>query len=184
MDTETTETVVPTETGAGEAVQDEVVTLSKAEYEKLNQTLGSLKRENKDLKKPREETPTKKTTDGLDYGMKAFLKGEGVESDHLEWVQSQRKESGMEIEALLKNPYFQAELKTRRDAASIKEAMPGETRGSGENPKSGVDYWVNKGELPPDTPDNRQLRRDVVNKKIEVERNHNRFSTSPVVHGQ
>jgi len=37
----------------GEGNEPEVVKVPKADYDKLNQTLGSLKRELKDLKKPK-----------------------------------------------------------------------------------------------------------------------------------
>ena len=44
-------TVESENNGTGVEANEEVVTLKKADYELLNQTLGSLKRENKDLKK-------------------------------------------------------------------------------------------------------------------------------------
>src|SRR3990167_5678073 len=55
MDTEKTKTDIVTETNEGEG-EVETISIPKTEWEKHNQTLCSLKRELKDLKKAKEET--------------------------------------------------------------------------------------------------------------------------------
>ena len=133
------------------------------------------------------EGTDKKQTDfkgELDYGMKAYLRAEGIEPTEFDFVQEQIEESGItELEKLVKNPYFQSTLKDRREKKAVEAAIPGKTRMSPENSKSKVDYWVEKGELPPNTPENLQLRRDVLNKRIQVEENKNRFTSTPIIGG-
>lgn len=120
----------------------------------------------------------------LDYGMKAYLRSEGIDPTEFDFVQEQIEESGItELESLIKNPYFQSTLKDRREKKAIDAAIPGKTRISGDNAKSKVDYWVEKGELPPNTPENTQLRRDVLNKRLEVEGTKNRFTSTPIIGG-
>ncbi len=85
------EVVIPTEEGEGEGDQAEVISISKSDYDKLNQTLGSMKRELKDLKKPKEEakeTPQKTNPDNS-LLEKAFLRTAGISTpDEVEFALS------------------------------------------------------------------------------------------------
>ena len=82
MDTSTTETGAPTETGAGEGESNDAETISipKKEWETHQQTLGSLKRELKDLKKPKEETKETPQTKTENTGLlqKSYLRTAGI----------------------------------------------------------------------------------------------------------
>src|SRR3990167_1405163 len=102
-----------TQNDAGEGEQVETIAIPKSDYEKLNQTLGSLKREIKDLKKPKEETketPEKtKPDDALLQRMeKLALKTANVtHEDDVELARKTAKKWGMEIEEVLEDDDFQ-----------------------------------------------------------------------------
>ena len=123
-----------------------------------------------------------KQSDELDYGMKAFLQSNGI--TEFDFVQKQIDESGISLEKLISNGYFQSQLKEFRDQKAIEKAVPGQQRTAGENSKSKAEFWLEKGELPPNTPENVNLRREVLNKRIEVERGSTRFSSTPIVQGK
>ena len=158
MDTETTETGASTETDAGEG-EIETLTIPKSDYEKLNQTLGSLKREIKDLKKPKEETketPEKtKPDDALLQRMeKLALKTANVtHEDDVELARKTAKKWGMEIEEVLEDDDFQVKLKKQQDSRSNIEATSGvKGDGSGKgNSKGKSDFWINSNTPPSDT---------------------------------
>lgn len=122
--------------------------------------------------KPAEVQPTKiePKSDELDYGAKAYLKASGIEPTEFEFVKKHIKESGKDIDSLLNSGYFQSELKDYRNAEAVKKATPSSTRLAPDNGKSKVDYWIDRGELPPDTYENRQLRFDIVNARYEREK--------------
>lgn len=144
---------------------------------------GKLKRATK------KDSPTsseKKQQDALDYGAKAYLRSEGIEPTEFGWVEEQMEESGIrDIEKLLTNGYFKSNLQARRDQQSIDNATPGKTRQSGESAKTKPEYWADKGEMPPNTPDNFELRQKVLNLRIEREKGTGgyQFSQDPVVLG-
>jgi hypothetical protein len=116
-------------------------------------------------------------SDGLDYGQKAYLKTEGIESSEFDFVQDQMQESGLSLDSLLSNNYFKSELQTKRDAASVEAATPGNTRGAPEGATTKAEYWMDKdfSEVPP------ELKREVLNKKVEREKGAQHFSSQGVV---
>lgn len=123
-----------------------------------------------------------KQKDGLDYGMKAYLRSEGIEAEYFGFVQEQMEESGLELESLLANGYFKQLLQEKRNKASIDSAIPSKTRNVSESAKTRVDHWVEKGELPPNTPENAELRSKVLAAREARERTGNNFSQQPVVY--
>lgn len=182
METEIkTEGVVDTKNNAGEGeAKNDFVSIPKAEFEILNQTLGSLKRENKDLRKSKDE-PKKDTSENKpqssDLSEKAFLIANGIKgADEMEFVQKLRKETGKDIESLLDSTYFQTELKDFREKRNTDRATPVGNKRSGSSPVDTVEYWIAKGELPP--ADQVQLRRDVVNARMKKEDSKGQFYNS------
>lgn len=166
--------------GTEEETSDEPQKDWKAEAEKL---AGINKRLKSKLDKYKEtpsepNKPSETKSDGLDYGQKAFLISNGIKKEEFEFVQSELQNSGKTLEELLDNNYFKQQLEDNREFAKTKEATPDNTNRTGESPKTAVDYWVNKGELPPNTPENQQLRREVVNKRIDLETNGSKFASN------
>jgi hypothetical protein len=106
-----------------------------------------------------------KKSEDFDYGQKAFLVASGVSKDNFELVKEIMSGTGKSIEDVLESKYFKAELKERQDANSAREATPTTSKRIVSSPSDSVDYWINKGELPPT--DQVELRRKVVNEKIK-----------------
>lgn len=159
MDTETTETEVATENGNGEGEPSiETLTIPKKDYETLNQTLGSLKREIKDLKKSKEESeePPKnqKPDDALSQRLeKLALKTANItHEDDVELARKTAKKWGMEIEDVLADEDFQVKLKKQQDARANVEATSGvKGEGSGKTGgKNKAEHWINSNTPPSD----------------------------------
>lgn len=121
----------------------------------------------KKAEKKEDKGETSTPTGELDWGQKAYLRSEGIESTDFGFVQEQLDESGLSLDRLLANPYFKSQLKERKDQKAAEAALPGNTRSGGDSSRSSVDYWLNRGELPPDTVENKKLRADVVEARYQ-----------------
>lgn len=163
MDTTTTETGASTETGAGDGekvVTDEMVSVSKKDYETMNQTLGSLKREIKDLKKPKDtdvETPTKTKSDNFGLVEKTFLRSAGiVDAEEVELARVTAKKWGVGIDEVVDDEDFKVKLERHRTTKS-NEAATSNIKGSqGQSQaKNSPEYWQRLGKMPTreDVPD-------------------------------
>lgn len=154
------------------------IKVPKEEYNKTMSTLGSLKRELKDLKKPKEESKESSKSDlGDSLGEKAFLAVNGIKgSDELDFVKKMKKETGRSTEDLLDSTYFQTELKDFREKKSTEKAIPTGSKRSSNSSVNTVEYWLAKDELPPVS--ETQLRRDVVNAKMNKEKSKGQFYNS------
>lgn len=163
METSTTETEVTTETVTGEeetVVEEETISIPKKEWEKTNQTMGSLKKEIKDLKKvvaPKEETPTSKSTGELDDTQLDYLDLKGVtEEEDIKVIQSVMQKTGQTVRQALKDEYVIAKLKDLKVSRDVKNATPSATKRSGQQSTDNEDYWFQKyessGELPKGMP--------------------------------
>jgi len=116
----------------------------------------------------------------LDYGQKAYLVSNGIKGGaEMEFTKNMLKETGKDIDALLESPYFQSELKTFREKQASKDALPNNSRRSGNPATDSVEYWIAKGELPP--ADQAELRRKVVNAKIKAQSSGSPFTKNPIV---
>jgi hypothetical protein len=125
--------------------------------------------------------PKNEVSGELDYGQKAYLKGEGIEASEFGFVQDHLEKSGLGLDELLGNGYFKADLQVQRDKATVANATPSGTRGAKEAAASEVDYWINKGELPENTVENRQLRQDIVNKRTQLEIDKSKFASNGII---
>ena len=127
----------------------EVVTLSKGEHAKLNETIGSLKRELKDLRKAKDETPeTKNKPDEvlLKRLDSLALKTAGiVEADEKELFEKWKTDTGREADAVIDNNIFRKELedlRTARKNLAATSDIKGETGIS--EAKANPDYWISR----------------------------------------
>lgn len=133
------------------------------------------------------DEPNKKGKKGeksgeLDYGQKAYLIAKGIEdADEIALVQSAMESSGKSLENVLGSSWFKGDLKDMRDAKVTANAVPGKGNRSGQSAANTVEYWIAKGELPPNTPDNRTLRAQVVNARMAREKKSDQFTDNPVV---
>ena len=154
------EVSVAPEADGGEGT--DTVTLSKAEYEKLNQTIGAFKREIKDLRKPKDEpkeTPQKTETGELEKEVerlrekteKATLKSAGLShEDDIKLAKDTAKKWGVELEDLIDDDDFKVKLQKQQDARTNADAtsnVKGD-KGGKVSAKDSVDYWMAKGKPP------------------------------------
>lgn len=167
METETTTesgTVDTDNGGEGSETKSDTVSIPKADYDKLNQTLGSLKRELKDLRKPKEdtkETPDKNQKPNenrlVEKLEKMALRQAGViHPDDVELAQNTAKKWGVDIDDVLADEDFKMKLERQQTNRTNIEATSGIKGGAGKSQaKSTPEYWIAKG-VPPtaaDVPD-------------------------------
>lgn len=117
------------------------------------------------------KVPSKQNqTDVLDYGQKAYLQQNEIGEEYHDFVLEEMQNSGMELSELLKNGYFKSRLQDQMDRNETAKATPKGTRSGQTQPaNTTVEFWLAKGigALPPDTPENRQLRQDIVNARLK-----------------
>ncbi len=116
---------------------------------------------------------------GFDYAEKAYLKSEGVDKADFDFVKEVMDSTGKTLDQVLESKYFQAELKERKDLRMTEAATPSGSKRAGNTTRDQVEYWIQKGELPP--ADQVQLRRDVVNARMKQEKDKSQFTDTPVV---
>lgn len=138
--------------------------------------------EKKSEKKPDPKKPDKSSE--IDYGQLAFhnSKSESIKIEHdedIEFLQKTLEASGKTQNEVLTSKWFQAELKERQEARAVKDATPSATRRSTTNVRDKVDYWIDKpfNEVP------ENLKRAVLDKKVEQQKREMTFSSQPVVFG-
>ena len=116
-------------------------------------------------------------SDELDYGQLAYLAANDIKSDdEIEFAQNVAKETGKDLKSVLGSKYFQAELAEMRESKATANAVPKGTKRSNTSSIDDVDYWIAKDELPPESPENRDLRAKIVNEKIKREKNASPFA--------
>lgn len=163
-----------------EDVEDEETPEPSARERELEAEVAKYKRMAEQKAKKLEKTKTNESGD-FDYGQKAYLVANGVKSDEMDFVKEVMAETGKSLDMVLESKYFQAELKERREAQEMADAIPTGTKRSQQTTRDQAAYWIAKGELPPNTPENQALRRDVVNAKMKAGNSGSRFTTNPVV---
>lgn len=171
-------TVTPEDTGekVETNTEDNFVKVPKSDYEKMNQDLGSLKRELKEFKKPKEpkeETPTKNQTEEFGLLQKTYLRSAGITAeDEVELAKDIQKKTGMEWDKLVEDDYFQTKLEGLRTTKANAEATDvGEGGSSTSNAKNTPEYWIKKGTPPTakDVPD-RKTRNKITQAMVAKER--------------
>lgn len=148
-----------------ESLQDRKARLER-QLEQTNKKLGV------DVQKP--ENKSSKKSDGLDYGAKAYLTANGIKgTKEFEFVESELKASGEDIDSLLENNYFKSRLENFRALNKTADAIPTGKR-SGAPAIDSVEYWIGKPieEVP------REMRVKVVNAKMSKDKNGGMFYNS------
>lgn len=180
--TETNEEVVVAPE-ANETSEVETIAVPKADFEKLHQTVGSLKRELKDFKKASEpkaatEVVEPKTpTGGLDEMALDYLDLKGVtDSEDIDFVENVVQKTGMSVRQALKDDVVIAKLTANKAARDLKEATPSATKRSGSS-AGGNDFAVALAEYKASgftkLPDDFALKTAIIN-AVEAETNPNK----------
>lgn len=138
-----------TETVAEEEASN-AITIPKEDYDRLNQTLGSLKREIKDLKGLKaEEKSSSKSEPKLDEKLmerldKLALRAAGItEADEVELFNKWKGDTNRDSENIIENSTFRKELdelRTSRKNIQATSDIKGETGQS--SAKEDPNYWV------------------------------------------
>lgn len=127
------------------------------------------------VKSRKENTEEKVDTELLDRLNQMELRELGVKDDEdQKIVFDAAKSLGVKpIEAAV-NPAIQALLQTNQTKRQAEQATAPSSKKGGSSVRSQVEYWIDKGELPPkgDT----ELRRKVVNKRIELSKKAKMFN--------
>lgn len=171
MENSNEEVVADTITGEAEGGDTtETISIPKTDYEKMNQTLGSLKRELKDLKKPKEESQETAKTNQPDNSLlekveRMAMRSAGLtHTDDMELAKKTAKKWGMDIDEVLLDEDFKVKLERQQTSRANVEATSG-VRGSGagsSQAKNTLEYWQAKGTPPTatDIPD-AKIRRKI-----------------------
>jgi hypothetical protein len=183
MDNETkTEGVADTNDTNVEATDVDTIAISKSEYEKMNQTLGSLKRELKDLKKPKEESKENSTkldvNPILEKMERMSLRQAGItHSDDVELAKATAKKWGVDIDEVLMDDDFKIKLERQQTSRSNVAATSNVRGGAGSSQaKNTPEYWIAKGTPPTatDIPD-RKTRVKVFRAMVENTKSGKKF---------
>lgn len=98
-----------------------------------------------------------------------------VEADEVSVVEKWQKETGKDIEELLSHPYLSQGLKGEIDALRTQRANDAATKeikgghGAGTDIKTDPNYWIQKNETPPNTPEYKVVREAVRRNMSEKE---------------
>ena len=157
---ENTENVDSTNNEAEGGDETDTIAIPKSDYEKLNQTLGSLKRELKDLKKPKEETKeTAQQTKPDDNALlqrveRMALRQAGItHTDDVELAQRTAKKWGVDIDEVLADEDFKVKLERQQSGRANVEATSNIKGSVGTSQaKNTPEYWIAKG-VPPSAAD-------------------------------
>jgi len=137
---------------------------------------GRLKRAETKLKKSSDSSvPSKPSTSGdFDYSQKAFLAVNEVKSaKELELAKEFMANTGKSLDDVVTNKYFLQELKELKDLEATASATPSGSKRTGQSAQDSVEYWLAKGEMPPQGMT--ELRRAYVNAKMKKEGSEKMF---------
>lgn len=155
---------------------EETVTLTKAEYDKLNQTLGSLKKEVKTYKK---EVETPQESSEPDYARLAYLASQKV--DHPDDQKLVMEEAGrlkMPLTDVLNMEHIKARLTANQNQRTAENGSPTGNGRKGGAGKGDVDYYLAH---PDEVPSDLKLHNEVIDARIKRETEDSMFSKVPFI---
>lgn len=157
-------------------VEEETVTLSKAEYDKLNQTLGSLKKEIKTFKK---ETEAPRESNEPDYARLAYLASQKVDHpDDQKLVMDEANRLKMPLTDVLNMEHMKARLEAQQNQRNAENGSPSGTGRKGGPGRGDVDYYLAH---PDESPTDLKLHNEVIDAKIKRETENSMFSQVPFI---
>lgn len=135
---------------------------------KARELEGRLKRAETKLKKSSDSPTTSKpsTSGDLDYSQKAFLAVNDVKSTkEIALAKEFMSNTGKSLDDVVTNKYFLQELKELKDLEMTAQATPSGSKRTGQSAQDSVEYWLAKGEMPPQG--QTELRRAYVSAKMK-----------------
>lgn len=145
---------------------------------KARELEGRLKRAETKLKKssdPSKESKSAPSTSGdFDYSQKAFLAVNEIKSaKELDLAKEFVKNTGKSLDEVVTNKYFLQELKELKELEATAQATPSGSKRTGQSAQDSVEYWLAKGEMPPQGMT--ELRQQYVNAKMKKEGSNKMF---------
>jgi len=137
-----------------------------------------LKQVDKKLGITTEDKPAKasKKSD-FDYGEKAYLASLGIKGTaEIELAKKLQKQTGLDLDSLVEDTYFQSKLTEFRELKATSNATPTGSKRSNNSSIDSVEYWIAKKELPPVS--EVELRRKVVNARLQKDASRGVFYNS------
>lgn len=137
---------------------------------------GRLKRAETKLKKSSDSpAQSKSSTPGeFDYSQKAFLAVNEVKTaKELELAKEFMANTGKSLDDVVTNKYFLQELKELKDLEATALATPSGSKRTGQSAQDSVEYWLAKGEMPPQGMT--ELRRAYVAAKMKKDESGKKF---------
>lgn len=131
---------------------------------------GRLKRAETKLKKSSDSPASSKssTPGDFDYSQKAFLAVNEVKTTkEIELAKEFMANTGKSLDDVVTNKYFLQELKELKELEATAAATPSGSKRTGQSAQDSVEYWLAKGEMPPQGMT--ELRREYVNAKMKKE---------------
>lgn len=129
----------------------------------------------RELEKNNKEKKPSKQSEGLDYGVKAFLVANGLKGEQeFKLAQEFSRNTGKSLDDVIDSKYFQQELADYREQKTTQDASI-KGRGKTSNvAQNDVEYWLAKpfGELPDDF----ELRSKVVKARRAKSKNTGMFT--------
>lgn len=158
----------------------------EAKRARLKRQLAQLEKKHKFEDDEEDDKPSKKSSKKkdeeivLDRVDKAVLRTEKItHPDEIELVKQIMKDTGKDLDDVLETRFFKKELESLREDRATDEALPKGSKRSSQASRDSVAYWIAKDELPPAT--DPELRRKVVQAKIDKEKSKSQFSDTPVI---
>lgn len=171
LNNEVVEPTEPTEPQAPKEDEGDIDWQAKA-----RELEGRLKRAETKLKKSSDSpTPSKPSTPGdLDYSQKAFLAVNDIRSaKELELAKEYMANTGRSLDDVVTNKHFLLELKELKDLEATALATPSGSKRTGQSAQDSVEYWLAKGEMPPQGMT--ELRRAYVAAKMKKDESGKKF---------
>lgn len=147
----------------------------QTKLEKLREVKPEVKPEIKEPEKPQDKT-------SFDLAEETYLLQKGVKENQFSLVLEEVKKSGKSIKEVLGSRYFQEQL----EVAASADATPQRGERGGGSAQNEVSYWIQKADrgenpFPPNTPENRELRRKIAKELAKQSENQNKFAKDAIV---
>lgn len=160
-----------------ETTEEETVTLSKAEYDKLNQTLGSLKKEVKTYKKE-VEAPQQESNEP-DYARLAYLEAKQINHpDDQKMLMEEANRLKLPLTDVMNMEHVKARLQANNDQRTAESGAPNGSGRKGGAGKGDVDYYLAH---PDEIPQSLELHNQVIDARIKRETDNSMFSQVPFI---
>lgn len=157
------EVEVAEETTEETTEEADVITIPKSEWNKTQQTVGSLKREIKTWKKAAETQKETPNTGELAESQLEFLELKGVtDQDEIDVISKFVAKTGQPVRQALRDDYVQSKLNAIRADKAVKNATPGATKRGG-NQQTNIAAAIARFEQTGELPDDFETRTEVIN---------------------